>query len=210
MRRYSDADIERARVLRKQEGYSFAHLQKLTGIPATTIRNWCAGDFLGTRWDILLKSNERKRQQIRKSEHSTVDLLTNIDKNTAKVFTALLYWCEGYKYPASNKMGFTNADPQLLKCFITLLRKSFDLDEAKFKVHLQIHDTHDFNKLKIFWSELLKIPPAQFMKPTVTKPKGGKHKKEYLGTCTVRYADFRIMLKLMGISEALINVIDQK
>jgi len=201
MKKYQDEEIEKAKKLRNKHNYSFATLQKITGIPATTIRNWCKDDFLGTRWDTLLISNERKRQKIKLSEIKSVNSFKRINKKTAKILAAILYWCEGSKYPSTNKMDLTNSDPKLLKIFLKLLRTSFNLDESKFRVKLQIHDTHDFEKIKKYWSKILSIPQSQFMKPTITKPTGRKHRKEYFGTCTVRYHDYKLQLKLIGIYE---------
>ena len=89
---------------------------------------------------------------------------------------ALLYWCEGAKYPATNRLNFANSDVELVKTFIYLLRKSFSLNESKFSVHLQIHDTHDYEELKFFWSRELKIPLKQFIRPTITSATGKKHR----------------------------------
>jgi len=205
MRRYQDFEIEKARKLRIKKHYSFAHLQRITGIPATTIRNWCADDFVGTRHDTLLLTNERKRQELKKSDIFIAKSIEEININTAKVYATLLYWCEGTKYPASNNVEFTNSDPRLQLFFITLLRKAYSLDESKFRVHLQIHDSHDLSNIKTFWSKLLKIPESQFIKPTITKMKGGKHRRKYYGTCNLRYNDYQIQLKLIGIYEEFGN-----
>lgn len=202
MKKYQDSDIEKAKELRLKFKYSFAQLQKLTGIPATTIRNWCKNDFLGTRWDTLLITNERKRQELKQSEIKAVNSIKDIDKNTAKIFASILYWCEGAKYPSSNKVDLANSDPELLKTFIKLLRTGFYLDESKIRVKLQIHDTHNFEQIKKYWSNTLDIPVSQFMKPTITKRAGGKHKTQYFGTCTIRYLDYKLQLKLIGIYEA--------
>jgi len=202
MKKYQDSDIEKAKELRHKFKYSFAQLQKLTGIPATTIRNWCKNDFLGTRWDTLLITNERKRQELKLSEIKSVESFNKIDKETAKFLTAIMYWCEGSKYPSSNEVAFVNSDPNLLKVFINLLRLSFPLDKSKFRARLQIHTTHNPEDVTKYWSNILNIPMSQFLKPTVTKAKGGKHRKEYFGTCTLKYADFRIQLKLIGIYES--------
>lgn len=202
MSKYTDRDIEKARELRRKNRYSFAHLQKLTGIPATTIRNWCNGDNLGTKWDTLLTTNERKRQELKKSEIYVVSSIKPISRNIAKILVSIIYWCEGCKYPSTNKVAFVNSDPDLVKTFLILFRKAYILDESKLRVHLQIHNTHNYNNLSTFWSNLLQIPVSKFIKPTITKIKGGKHRKIYKGTCTIRYADFRVQLKLMGIYKA--------
>lgn len=203
MKRYQDYEIEKARQLRIKEHYSFAQLQRITGIPATTIRNWCADDFVGTRHDTLLLTNERKREELKNSEKFIAASTIGLDVNTSKIYASILYWCEGTKYPASNKIEFTNSDPRLQIFFITLLRKAYNLDESKFRVHLQVHDSHDLGDIKMFWSKLLNIPLHQFIRPTITKMNGGKHRRKYYGTCNLRYNDFRIQLKLIGIYEEI-------
>ncbi len=205
MGRYKDYQIELARELRQKEKYSFAHLQRLTGIPATTIRNWCKEDYFGTRWDALLKTNERQRQELKSSELSALDGINKMIAKNAKILLAIIYGCEGAKYPSSNKLILTNSDPDLLKVFITLLRRAFVLDESKIRAHLQIHDSHNYEEVRDFWSKKLKISIEKFIKPTITKRRGGKHRKTYLGTCTVKYADYRTQLKLIGIYEAFIR-----
>lgn len=150
-------------------------------------------------------NNERRREQIRNSEKFVSKSINTLTRNEAKFIAALLYGCEGSKYPAQRGLAFANSDPGLILSFIKLLRKAFDLDEKKFSVHLQIHTTHDYNEMKNFWSNLLFLPETCFSKPTVTIPKGGKHRSIYKGTCTLRYWDYRIQLKLLGIFERFID-----
>jgi hypothetical protein len=113
--------------------------------------------------------------------------------------------CEGSKYPAHRGVAFANIDPALIATFLQLLKKGYDLDQNKFAVHLQIHTTQDYEELRRFWSKLLALPEKRFCKPTVKAPKGGKHRKVYMGTCTLKYWDYRIQLKLLGIFERFIK-----
>jgi hypothetical protein len=207
MKRYSDVDVEKVIRLRKREKYSFAHLQKITGIPASTVRNWCIDETKDNKWDILRVTNDRKRREIKNSEIRNFIQIHDLSKNDAKIWLSLLYWCEGSKYPASNAVTLVNSDPLLVELFIYLLRRSFPLDESKFKVHLQIHTIQNYNHIKLFWSKFLHIPENQFIKPTITLRKGGKYRRDYVGTCTVKYQDYAIQLKLMGIYEFLANKI---
>ena len=117
----------------------------------------------------------------------------------------MLYGCEGSKYPATSGISFANSDPYLIVTFISLLRKSFDLDESKFYIHLQVHSTHDYLEIRKFWSDILNISEKRFIRPTTRIPRGGKHRKNYMGTCTVRYEDYRIQLSLLGIYESFIK-----
>ncbi len=200
-RTYQDKEIEKAQKLRKKFHYSFVKLEQITGIPATTLRNWCKNEQVGTRWDTLLATNERRREKIKSSETKSITKLKLLDKNTKKILASIIYWCEGSKYPATNKVDLTNSDPSLLQTFIKLLRESFLLDESKFRARLQIHSSQDFSKIKEYWSKVLNIPVSQFMKPTITVANGKKHRKDYMGTCTIRYSDYKIQLKLIGIYE---------
>lgn len=209
MKRYSDDQVRKILELRKTERYSYHALGRQTGIPSTTIRNWCAVVDGGNKWDTLIATNERKRQEYRRSETYVINSINLLEKEPLKLLVALLYWCEGSKYPSSTAVTMVNSDPSLIKTFLRLLRAAFELDESKFHVHLQIHTTHDFAKIKRYWSKLLSIPASQFMRPTVTKPNGGKHRNQYFGTCTLKYQDYRILLKLMGIYEAFANKIVQ-
>jgi hypothetical protein len=202
MKRHEEKEIVKIRELRKSKRYSFAQIGRMTNIPSTTIRNWCMDIAVGTKWDTLLATNKRKRQELLTAEAGIVEGVDIKSTENAKFLAALLYWCEGSKYPSSTAVTMVNSDPDLMKSFVRLLRNAFKLDESKFHVHLQIHTTHDFIKVRKFWSELLQVPASQFMKPTVTKPNGRKHRSQYFGTCTLKYQDYRLLLKLMGIYEA--------
>lgn len=201
MKRYNIEDIDRIRELRKNYRYSLAELSRQTGIPNTTIGHWCRGDSVQTKWDTLRATNERKRLVYKISEINVIEKIKGIDSDLAKLLVALLYWCEGSKYPASNSLTISNSDSQLLFTYILLLRKAFELDEKRFHIHVQIHTYHDFRKVKQYWSKLLNIPETQFIRPTITRAKGKKHRNNYHGTCTLKYQDYRLQLKIIGIYE---------
>jgi len=192
--------VNRARELRRQKKLSFEAIGRLLHIHSSTIRNWCH-DLPINRHETLRINNELRRIKVKKRDINVVPLPQSISSEQARLFAALLYGCEGCKYPSSSTVSFVNSDPQLSKTFISLLRKGFVLKEAKFRVHLQIHTTHDFENVKEFWSNLLNIPKSQFIKPTITVPRGKMRRQHYMGTCSIRYIDYKIILRLMGIFE---------
>lgn len=122
-----------------------------------------------------------------------------IDVGRAKLYAALLYWCEGSKYPASTTLNFTTSDMRMQKLFVDLFRKGFNPVESKFKIWLQFHSDQNKQKLFKYWASVLKIPTTQFMKPRVTDKKGGRYRRVYYGTCSLRYPDYAMTLRLMGI-----------
>ena len=133
--------------------------------------------------------------------------LAKIDIDTCKILLSLLYWCEGGKYPSSNKVDFASSDEKMQVVFIQLLRKAFESDivESKFRVWLQLHSTQNKEEVIKYWSKLLSIPVKQFIKPHITIPKGGKYRRVYNGTCSVRYNDYRVLLRIMGIYSRISN-----
>lgn len=204
MRRYSDEFVKKARVLRKKEKLSLKELSRRINVPDSTLGNWFTGT-IGNRWDCLIISNEKRRKQIKNSETCVVKAINALTRNEAKFLAGLLYGCEGSKYPAHRGLAFANSEPELILTFTKLLRKAFDLNEQKFSIHLQIHTSHNFVELRKYWSQLLNLPEECFTKPTVTTPRGGKHRNIYMGTCTLRYWDYRIQLKLLGIYERFLK-----
>jgi transcriptional regulator with XRE-family HTH domain len=201
MKRYSEDLINEARILRQLKRLSYREIGRRINVPSGTIGNWFQGP-VGNRWDSLIRTNEERRQKYKNSETSVVSVLNLMNKKQIKLLTGILYGCEGSKYPATKGVSFSNSDPGLILAFLELLKKSFYLNEEKFSVHLQIHSTHNYEKIKKFWSSLLGISEKHFIKPTITNPTGNKHRVNYQGTCTLRYRDYRIQLKLLGIFEA--------
>ena len=143
-----------------------------------------------------IKSCERKRKRLMNLDLVKIE---KINKAKAKLYAAILYWCEGSKYPASTTLNFTTTDMKMQKLFLALLRKGFNPTESKFRIWLQFHSDQNKQSLFKYWSTVLKIPISQFMKPSITDKKGGRYRKVYRGTCSLRYADYSMILRLMGI-----------
>ena|SRR3989344_3796561 len=90
----------------------------------------------------------------------------------------------------------------MLKLFIELLRRSYLLDESKFRVRIHLHYYHEKKELTKFWSELLNIPVSQFAAPYL-KPRSKKKRfrKNSKGICLLRYADSNIRREILAISQ---------
>ncbi len=117
-----------------------------------------------------------------------------------RLLCSLIYWCEGAK--SANCVDFTNADPKLVRLFLTLFRSCFVIDESKFRVCLHIHKYHDINKQIDFWSNVTTISSEQFIKP-YTKPHTGRQIHEgYQGCVSVRYYNADIARQLHAVAKA--------
>ena len=199
MKFYDSQTVKKARKMRKM-GLTFAEISSKLNAHEKTIARWCHNINSENKTLLVAK---HKRKSIVFEAVSTVKL--KIDSNQSRVLAAMLYWAEGGKYPQNTALSFCNSDPTMVIFFLKLLRTGFNLDESKFRVHLQIHDNQDKNKLFQYWSNLLDIPIEKFWKPTITSPTRKMKRMDYMGTCTVRYHDYRILLILTGIYKNISN-----
>ena len=108
---------------------------------------------------------EKTRLKLIQADNFAVDLFENINLSSESIllFCALIYQCEGSK-DIRDSITFTNSDPNLIKTFLFLLRKSFDLDEKKLKILMHLHKYHNEKIQKSFWSKITRVPEEQFNK----------------------------------------------
>lgn len=144
---------------------------------------------------LIEKREQRQGVSLLKAE----ELLDSVfvDKSIAFLIASLSYECEGGK---SNfgVVEFTNSDPILVKLFLSALRKSFSLDEEKFRVVMHLHSYHNETVEKKFWSEVTSVPGKKFTK-TFQKQESGINKKVgYRGCVQIKYFDVSIKRTLLA------------
>jgi hypothetical protein len=175
-------------------GCSVAEISRKLMKSSSNVSRWCR-KVVGNGVSREITSQEKIRQKWFDFDRVNVG---DLSVESCRILLALLYWCEGAKYPSSNRVDFVCSDESLLLTFLLLFRKSFDLDESRLRVKLQIHTDQDFKELTGFWSDKLKIPKSKFTKPTVTEKRGARYRNGYRGTCSIRYSDYSILLRIMG------------
>lgn len=208
----------KAQNLRKR-GASLKELSQKLGISKSTASLWSRNIILSNKAQRRLlgviskaqlisaqkriaKTNESRFQYENKGRELIARI--KISDDILKLFCGLLYWCEGSKAD-DNTVQFTNSEPKLIKSFVELLRRSFILDEKKFRVSLHLHGYHSAKKQIDFWSKITKIPKKQFIKP-YRKPNTGKRiKLSYQGCVNLRYNDVKVARELLGIGQAFLN-----
>ncbi len=183
------------------EGLSLKALSKKYGISDSTVYRWTYGIKSENKRHLANRQDELKCKSV--SSKVIGDLKFN--KETAKLLAALLYWCEGSKYPSSSSVVFTNSDARLIKTFLTLFKKGYNIDIQKIKIHLQFHDNQNKNELVCFWSKLTGVSKNNFYNPTITKAGNKRKRDDYKGTCTLKYHNVRILWEIMGIYELFSN-----
>jgi transcriptional regulator with XRE-family HTH domain len=197
------------------KGYSLKELHRMLGVSKSTISTWIQGIQLSDKAQARLRKNytngqlaamktirEKTRQKNIIADNFALKLFeeVNLSSEIALLFCALIYQCEGSK-SIKDSVTFTNSDPDLIKTFLFLFRKSFTLDKKRMKILMHLHKYHDEKIQKEFWSKVTGVPKEQFNR-TYLKPNSGKYKKEgYQGCIQVRYGDVAIGRKLKAVAK---------
>ncbi|MFH1864223.1 MAG: helix-turn-helix domain-containing protein, partial [bacterium] len=155
---YSIKTKEEAISLRKK-GYSIREIADFLGIALSTSSTWLHNIQLNKRAENRLKKrrifgqhNARKTALIKRGKmlatlnQSTIKEINNIrvTQQLSKLLCSFLFWTEGSK--DNSLVSFSNSDPKMIKTFMYLLRKSFKINETKFRVLIHIHEYHDNQK----------------------------------------------------------------
>jgi transcriptional regulator with XRE-family HTH domain len=196
----------------RKEGYSLKEVAGRIGISKSTSSLWLRNVRLSPQAQARLASHCREgilrgaavrhklgiltEDKIRHQVKQELERLA-LSRAQQKIMCAMLYWAEGSK--DKNVVGFTNSDPVMMKTFITLLREAFAVDESKFRMLLHLHEYHNAEKQKQFWSQVTGIPLKQFNKSYV-KPHTGKNTRDgYPGCAALRYYDHKVALELKSV-----------
>ncbi|OGG12972.1 hypothetical protein A2773_03075 [Candidatus Gottesmanbacteria bacterium RIFCSPHIGHO2_01_FULL_39_10] len=217
---YPSSKQSRAKGLRKS-GHSLGEISLQLGISKSTASLWLRDTPLN---EIALKRIERKKisarlkgleilkiqrlqkkQEIDKIATDIISTLNLGNISLCKVLCALLYWGEGSK--TDYRLAFINSDPQMISTFMSLLRKSFPTTESKFRALVHIHEYHNENEIKNYWSNITKIPLSQFTK-SFLKPHTGKISRlGYKGSIRIVYHDSKIASQLKATYNILAKYI---
>lgn len=204
---------QQARDLRAQ-GYSFREISLITKTPRSTVRSWAKDETLDakaiSRLKLLgdigrLKGDETRKIQQEKiwidiDKNCGVLVNKNYNINDYKLFLALLYWGEGAK--TSNGVDFINSDPKMIKVYLWLFRRSFNINESKFRIRPHLHNYHNQEEMIDYWSKVTGIPKNRFS--IYNKPNTGINKKPgYKGCLSIRYGDSRIIKEVFIIIKRL-------
>ncbi|MCX6755509.1 MAG: hypothetical protein NT068_03160 [Candidatus Nomurabacteria bacterium] len=208
-------DLQQKAKKLRAEGYSIKELQNILNVSKSTISLWVRDIELSKDAQIRIQNNYTKGQlasqkTIQKQTQEKNILADSFAENIIKqidisfenslVLCSMIYQCEGSKN-IKDSVTFTNSDPALIKNFLFFFRKSFHLDESKFRVLMHLHSYHNENTQKKFWSNITNIPTKNFLK-TFNKESTGSYKKEgYQGCIQVRYRDVVMGRKIQAVAK---------
>ena len=206
------AELLKKAVKLRQQGYSFKEIGERFNISKSTASLWLRNIKVSASGKTrLLKlgdtgrqkgatTNKRKRREVwqRMSVKTVVfkKHLSNYSPDDLKILLAMLYWGEGYKNGRS--LVFMNSDPEMIRSYLFLLRKSFKINESKLKAVIHLHTYHDREEMINFWSRVTKIEKNNFS--TYQKKNTGiATKEDYKGCVSVRCYNSLILDEILLI-----------
>jgi len=183
----------------RQQGYSFKEIGERFNISKSTASLWlrdvdvsAKGKLRLTELGVIgreksLVTNKKKRQKIWQAMADKTIVfkkdLSNYSPSYLKVLLAMLYWGEGYKNGRS--LVFMNSDPEMIKSYLFLLRKSFKINESKLKAVIHLHEYHNQSETIKYWANVMKIDKKQIS--IYKKGNTGVRKKVgYMGCVSLR------------------------
>ena len=154
-RLYPQKTKEKACKLRKQ-GWSLNEISQKLNIPKNTLSGWVKEIGLTKKQKQRIKKKEitsaaegrilaakvlkQKMESWKGSIRKRTNQFSKMPFENAKIgklICGILYVCEGSKYPSTRCLSFANSDPKMMKFFLSMLRKYFDVDEKKFRCRVQ-------------------------------------------------------------------------
>jgi len=114
-----------------------------------------------------------------------------------KLSAIMLYWAEGYKI--GKTIDFANSDSQMAIIFRRFLSEICRVDEKRIRGHLYLYEGQDVRELTRYWSHLLSIPEAQFIKPYIKKATvpGPRGPRMVHGLVHIVYCDTKLLRQIL-------------
>lgn len=197
----------------RKRGYTLSEISSTLGVSKGSASLWCRDVTLphAARQRIARKTaqatmagrralHEKRVSVDQKISNQVRRMLQQISygKNIYALLCSMVFVCEG-NASLQGGVRFTNSNPNLVQLYLTLLRRSFTIDEKKLRVCLHIHCYHDKARQLKFWSKVTGIPLRQFLKPFQKVNSGKRARTGYQGCVSIRYYDNRVGRKLQKL-----------
>jgi hypothetical protein len=144
-----------------------------------------------------------KLAQIEECDSLGIERLGILSDESFLAAGVALYAGEGSK--GDGKVNFANTNADMMRFFCVWLRRFFQVDEARLRAKVYLHQGLDLEAAEAHWSDVTGIPAAQFTKPyrAVADPTI-RHTKHEFGCAYVTYCCSRTHREIMGLVRALL------
>jgi hypothetical protein len=146
----------------------------------------------------------RRQEEIERLRREGVMRIGQLSERDFLVAGVALYAGEGSK--TDGEVKFANSDPRMILFFCVWLRRFFHVDESRLRIWLYLHQGLDLEAAVEYWSDLTKIPAAQFGKPYRAVPDPSIRRSKHPRGCpAVAYSCSRTHREIMGLIGGLLS-----
>lgn len=191
-------------------GWTVPEIAAKLGVARSSVSTWVRDVPLAAdrprriRADRPNSLRDRKRAEVARLLEDGRRRVGELSPREFLVAGAALYAGEGAK--TDGRVKFTNSDPRMVLFFLAWLRRFFEIDEARLRLHLYLHEGLDLKAAMHFWSDATGIPLAQHRKPYRARAKPTvRSTKHQMGCVSVAYECSRTHRGVVGLTEALLS-----
>jgi hypothetical protein len=199
---------EKARRLRS-EGHTLADIASILSVSKSSVSLWVRDMNIEVRRGTPVRrrphaQHTAKLAQIEACDRLGRERVGRISDEAFLVAGAALYAGEGNKRDGDLK--FSNTNGEMVAFFCAWLRHFFEIDEARIRARIYLHQGLDLDGAEEYWSSVTHIPRPQFTAPyrAVPDPSIRKAKHEF-GCVYVSYPCSRTHREIMGLVRALLS-----
>lgn len=203
-----------ARHLRAIEGRSVREVAQLVGVSQSSASLWVRDIDLTDEQRTTLVARARARRNGSRSDHYRAKRLSAQTEGRAKARLAdpdhaagcMLYWAEGSK--SRNSVRFVNSDPELVRFFVSFLRRHYGLQDDDFRVDCNLFADHERRQREIeaFWLETLELPSSCLRRSTVNVYSKYSQKKR---RGRLPYGTVRVCVHSTEVVQSIYGAIEQ-
>jgi len=134
----------------------------------------------------------------------------------------LLYWAEGYKRTVVkdgkertwHMIGFTNADPGMIRIFVSFLTSTLLVQREEMTVNVRLFDRSKESESLLHWRTVTGLDEENFNQVSYVISRASTGARPYnqlpFGTVQVRVCSTEKFHRLMGWIEGLASILAQK
>lgn len=198
----------------RRKGKSIREIARLLSISPSTVSVWCKDIILSIEQkNNLLRSKSRilhLRKLAAESHQNKVLRVKNLVEKAEEEIGLLtkkelfligvaLYWGEGFKSLKEGRMGFCNSDPRMIKFMMKWFKEALKIKSEDFIFRTEFNQSHKDReeKIKFFWSRLVRMPLDQFEKSYYHKSvwlRAYPNRDDYFGILRIRIRKSSVLL----------------
>jgi Homeodomain-like domain len=137
------------------------------------------------------------------------ELAIKNQKNTNFVAGLMLYWAEGYRSNNKSTVKFTNTQMEMVKFFLSFLKKYFNVKNSDIKISVYYHEgQRSITEIQNYWLANLSLNPTNLNRPYLENKRNitNKRKNRYpYGICNLIVYKTEILQQIYGAIQEYIG-----